>query len=290
MAGSGNVGTGPDGAPLMVGTGTWTSCGAWSGGTWRWTGAKWVLAGSAPDPIQTVTNLMYDPLLGQSVALGGNTAGGTLSTYSWDGTVWSRMNVSAIPGNGIEYRLVFDEARQELDLLTFSPGPDTPTSPMEIRVLQNGQWTPRTVAAAPTHRRYFALAYDPANKVVVLYGGQCSNGFGCPFGETWTWDGSNWTKQSPAQSPPAGGATMAYDAATQQMILLRSDSHNTGVTAWTWSGSNWAPLPGSPPGNAGTTVYDGAHPSLVDVDIVNYTGNPITQTWVYVGGSWTRRQ
>ena len=44
------------------------------------------------------------------------------------------------------------------------------------------------------------MAYDAATGTVVLFGGV----FGGSHGEeddTWTWDGSTWTKQAPGDQP-----------------------------------------------------------------------------------------
>jgi hypothetical protein len=69
---------------------------------------------------------------------------------------------------------------------------------------------------------------------VVLFGGTARHG---PLGDTWTWDGSTWTKQAPATSPPAREfASMAYDPATGNLVLFGGD--NAGPRSfndtWTW--------------------------------------------------------
>jgi hypothetical protein len=58
---------------------------------------------------------------------------------------------------------------------------------------------------------------------------------------TWTWDGSNWTQQTPATSPPPReAAAMAYDPATGNIVMFGGQVRN-GVSGdtWTWDGSNW---------------------------------------------------
>ncbi len=61
------------------------------------------------------------------------------------------------------------------------------------------------------------MAYDAATGTVVLFGG----GGRRPVGDTWTWDGTTWTQQHPATSPPVRcGTSMAYDAATGTVVLF----------------------------------------------------------------------
>jgi hypothetical protein len=69
---------------------------------------------------------------------------------------------------------------------------------------------------------------------VVLFGGQGAN---TDLRDTWTWDGSTWTKQAPTTSPPARiFASMAYDAATRNVVLF--GGQNAGPRSfndtWTW--------------------------------------------------------
>ena len=55
------------------------------------------------------------------------------------------------------------------------------------------------------------MAYDAVHQRVVLYGG----------GETWEWDGVNWTQATPAQSPSVvSGHDLAYDVARQRVVLF----------------------------------------------------------------------
>ena len=62
------------------------------------------------------------------------------------------------------------------------------------------------------------MAYDAANHTVVVFTNATALS---EFGETRTWDGSTWTRQAPAASPPARyEAVMAYDAATRTVVLL----------------------------------------------------------------------
>jgi hypothetical protein len=74
---------------------------------------------------------------------------------------------------------------------------------------------------------------------VVLFGGFDSSG--SPAGGTWTWDGSTWTQQHPATSPPnKAAAPMAYDAATGTAVMfggVSSDDLSVVGDTWTW-GSN----------------------------------------------------
>ena len=70
-------------------------------------------------------------------------------------------------------------------------------------------------------------------------GGQRSNRSGI---ETWVWDGTVWTKLSPATSPSVRGeVSMVYDSARQQVVLFGGEaSSNSPLNdTWVWDGTNW---------------------------------------------------
>jgi hypothetical protein len=82
------------------------------------------------------------------------------------------------------------------------------------------------------------MAYDPATKQLLLFGGTDSaDDF---LGDTWTWNGATWTRRSPATSPSARtGARLAYDAQSGQLILFGGYSGTPLSDTWSWTGSNW---------------------------------------------------
>src|SRR5487761_1483689 len=62
-------------------------------------------------------------------------------------------------------------------------------------------WTQQAPATSPPARYGASMAYDAATSTVVLFGGSGSGTGGqgsTILGDTWTWDGSTWTKQAPA--------------------------------------------------------------------------------------------
>jgi len=84
------------------------------------------------------------------------------------------------------------------------------------------------------------MAYDAARRVTVLFGGWD----GSYPTDTWTWDGTNWTRMSPSASPPGRqNGAMAYDAVRHVVVLFGGwtccvyggDFSDT----WEWDGLNW---------------------------------------------------
>src|SRR5712692_448369 len=76
----------------------------------------------------------------------------------------------------------------------------------------------------------------------------------------------SWTQKFPAQSPPAGGAPMAYDSARQQVALFTDSCHTSVPDTWIWDGNAWTEkFPAtSPPARCGANlVYDSARNEVV---------------------------
>jgi hypothetical protein len=90
----------------------------------------------------------------------------------------------------------------------------------------------------PPARSQAVMAYDPAQGVVVMFGGRGESG---SLGDTWTWDGSIWRQQHPAVSPPARvGGAMAYDQTSGRLVLFSGNVEGGAENAtWTWDGTTW---------------------------------------------------
>ena len=80
---------------------------------------------------------------------------------------------------------------------------------------------------------------------------------------TWT-----WTHQTPATSPPArSAATVAYDAATGQVVLFGGNNGSAALgDTWTWDGTNWtqqSPAISPPARHLAAMAYDASAGQLV---------------------------
>jgi hypothetical protein len=85
------------------------------------------------------------------------------------------------------------------------------------------------------------MAYDADRGEVVLFGGDGNGWDGNGIlGDTWTWDGTDWTQRSPVHAPsPRASMGMAYDAAHGQVVLFGGFLGDFGDT-WIWDGTDWA--------------------------------------------------
>ncbi len=103
----------------------------------------------------------------------------------------------------------------------------------------------------------------------------------------------SWVAESPATSPsPRVAAAMAYDPATQQLVLFGGEN-NTGGGAlgdtWSWNGSTWSELDPSTSPSArsnASMAYDPASGQLLLFGGENSSDQNFGDTWSWNGSTW----
>jgi hypothetical protein len=133
------------------------------------------------------------------------------------------------------------------------------------------------------------MAYDAARQQVVLFGGGDPN----PVGDTWTWDGTDWTERSPVHTPsPRWYSNMAFDPAAGRVVLFGGvvGGDYLGDT-WTWNGSDWTqrtPAHSPPARWAAPTATNASGDGVV---VFGGAGHPpdllLADTWTWNGTDWT---
>ena len=69
------------------------------------------------------------------------------------------------------------------------------------------------------------MAYDTVRQQALLFGGYLAN----DLGDTWTFDGTNWTQQAVSTSPSArSGPQLAWDARIGRAVLFGGVEYRPG--------------------------------------------------------------
>ncbi len=169
--------------------------------------------------------------------------------------------------------------------------------------------------AAPVGRTHAALAFDPAQHQLILFGGIDSTGQ--LLDDTWAWNGQSWTQLSPAQSPsardgaaiaadPSGGLVLFGGMGSAPAATAMPDTTSTTLAAasvasaatsagsatvlgdtWTWSGTTWAPTSttGPPARTAAALSTDSSHHQAVLFGGLA-GGVQLDDTWTWNGSAW----
>jgi hypothetical protein len=90
------------------------------------------------------------------------------------------------------------------------------------------------------------MAFHEPSGEIVLYGGDIPHtgrGFKV-VGDTWTWNGKEWTERKPRNSPGERFMhAMVYDADAKRVILYGGVSEaKERDDAWAWDGETWSPM------------------------------------------------
>jgi len=235
----------------------------------------------------------YSGVVGSSVSFFGSVSGAANPRYQWsfgDGALASGQNVAHIysaPGTYSVSLTVTDLSTgtnaQATTITTISAAP-TPVPPQPNE---------------PAARAFASLAHFPPSGAVVLFGGLACGSTRCTDqDDTWTWNGSTWTEQSPVNAPSSRfGATLAYHPPSQRLILFggldcSEDFCGDSDETWAWSGSDWTllnPATRPPERSDASLVWDSARNVLVLFGGQDTGGDILNDTWTFDGSTWTQQ-
>jgi hypothetical protein len=185
----------------VVRFGGWVDEAVLGGDTWEWNGAAWTLTTPATTPSGRTGHAMAT--LGDKLVLfgGSNYEMGGFSrlgeTWEWSDHTWKKQTPAVSPparqGHGM--------ATLRDKVVLFGGSFDDRTL-HDTWTYDGRTWTEAQPATRPGPERLAAptsYAMATLGDRVVLFGGGWDEG----FGETWSWDGTTWTRLAAAISPPA---------------------------------------------------------------------------------------
>jgi hypothetical protein len=240
--------------------------------------------------------MAYDPIRKKTVLFGGVGSAASKQfqfgdTWEWDGQYWTQVSEFG-PQSRTQLAMAYDFFAQRVLLFGGSTGELGNILFADTWHWDGENWT-QVADSGPAGRLSHAMASDSARKRVSLFGGE---GFSAPgktvfFGDTWEWDGEQWTQQEVMGPGPRRLHCMTYDVTRGRLVLFGGfgDSGFSGET-WEWDSSLWARKADIGPGPLGSAAmaYDGAESVLFggQNSVSAFLGN----TWSWDGKFWTQRQ
>ena len=159
-------------------------------------------------------------------------------------------------------------------------------------VNSNGPLGPNNpVGSVMSARINQAMAAD-SNGNVMVFGGQGSSSTAGAFNDTWTFNGSTWTLQTPALAPYARyGAKAAYLAGTGSVMFGGQNAGWILEETWVWNGTTWAQV--AVANGAGPAARLGHAMAASASAVVMFGGsgtsnNLFNDTWSFNGTTWTQ--
>lgn len=254
-------------------------------------------------PIRRTVHLMaYDPDTQRVLLVGGQPGNSSVplgDIWAWDGTSWTELtpaNGPALPPRK-NFGLAYDTARKRLVVFGGIYGglQVTPKYMNDTWEWDGQTWTDKTPASgSPSPRAGHGMAYDPARKRVVVFGGGASG----PLDDTWEWDGQKWEQKATTGQPAARYNTrMVYDEVAQNVVLFGGQAGANFGDLWAWDGTTWTELWPTSKEPLGRGFFDLAYDSARE-RVVLYGGtvtyppniapdNIFADHWEWDGTSWT---
>jgi hypothetical protein len=140
-------------------------------------------------------------------------------------------------------------------------------------------------AQGPSPQSGTAMAYDEHRSLVVLWAQNAER----TRGETWEWNGQQWTQIRTAASERRYNAAMTYDKAKEKVIRFGGwDGGRRTSDTWEYDGMSWTKIDTSGPAgrNHSAMVY-----AVQNKRIVLFGGhdgeNVFGDTWAFDGHHWS---
>lgn len=233
------------------------------------------------------------------------TCGGT-EIFEFDGTTWkSFTELKKAPQSRNWAGMVYD---RKLKKTVLFGGYHSGSYRNDVWTWNGTEWTEVKVSGdKPNHRSSFAMWYDPLAQKTILYGG-----WGRPhvnekitrYDDMWSFDGSRWTKLTPAQTPgarfgpqytvhPESGRVLLFGGLRSEKIDDDSLRQFFDNDTWQWDGAagTWTKLEPArrpPVRENGMMAWD-----PVANEIVLYGGYAkgfyFTDLWRWDGQNWIPR-
>jgi hypothetical protein len=228
----------------------------------------------------------------------GQTHGSLGDTWSWDGKTWQRVSASG-PAPRYLASLAYDAVHHQFVLF----GGQTSKGSSDETWLWDGRaWRMANPAHKPAPRREAGMAWDPLTNTVLMYGGLVIDQFeGHEVGETWSWNGTDWSEIGVGPGAPGARQGTTMISAGDRVVLFGGNNGNVNYfgDAWSAKGGVWAQVDRGPEpaGRAEAAaawdqststmfVYGGI--GLNTAGGPGALGSPLSDAWSLTGGKWTQ--
>ena len=188
---------------------------------WRFDGAKWTqVQQDDPPAARSGHELIYDRRNRRLVLFGGKGNDGKLLADTW---VWKNGNWKLISETGPPARqsheLAYDGKTGRIYL--FGGSDAARKSFDDTWVFSKDRWRKIDVEASPPARLQHKMAFDERRRKLVLFGGFDRADSGkVVFGDTWEFDGSEWTKRDDSPELARDHHAIVYDRTSKRVLIF----------------------------------------------------------------------
>ena len=264
--------------------------------TWEWDGDTWhEVETTTRPPARSDHAMAYDSARDRVVLFGGRPSvldPPFADTWEWDGTQWHEITPEAAPPARHSHAMAFDASRGRTVL--FGGVVEITGGINDTWEWDGTQWHEVVAASAPfadpsvpMGRGGHALVYDGARQYVLLFGG--FDAIANRRGDTWAWDGEEWTEPWPFGPSARTGHAMAYDEARGHIVLFGGYDGSRRADTHEWTGASWHAVQDFAPSPSARDAHAMAHDSSRGRTVLFGGSDETTRlndTWEWDGTRW----
>lgn len=254
--------------------------------TWTYRSGVWTNVTSPTSPPFRIDGSMVDDVAAGYVLLFGgqgcyvttcNSYQALGDTWAFSGGVWRNLtgSLSVAPPARVSASMAYDAADGYV-LLYGGWYPNGYDQYADAWKFQAGSWTELTDAAPPGERAMGAMAYDPGDGYVLLFGG---DGFSTGYEyDSWSYHAGTWTQLSPTTSPDLDGWLLSEDTAINGVLAYYFEVGGGGGYTDYFTGGQYTSVCSCGPGSEIQGIVD----DLQDGYVLGVGGTGTgEQLWAY---------
>ena len=204
--------------------------------TWTFDGITWTRVNTLLPPAARVNAQMaYDSVAQKVVLFGGYNGNYLGDTWLWDGATlqWTQAHPSHSPP-AVTGPMVFNDPSGRVDEFG---GFDGRFYQATMWQWNGADWIRLFPPAVPYARSSAAVGLNPFTGELVMFGGLAD----VNPANTWTYNGTTWTMQSPSTQPPlVYGPSAAFDRHLNAVVVFGGASGGAAQnSSWRWIGNDW---------------------------------------------------
>jgi hypothetical protein len=258
---------------------------------WEFDGVRWTARPSSGDRLSGI-GIAFDSKRKRLVSFGGYRGSSIGDVRVRAADEWRLVGnhphvAAAEPG------FVFDPSRDRFIAFGGSAGPGNAHG--DTWEFDGTAWTKLPVASPPA-RQAHVMVYDSGRNRTVVFGGMGVTAAGANqpnmLGDTWEFDGQNWTQVSFPGPGPRISAGAAYDTKRRRVVVFGGmDSAGFKGDTWSYDGREWKKLSeAGPEARAmGYLAYDRKRDRVVLFGgRRGWPDGDLGDTWEFDGETWKK--
>ena len=253
---------------------------------WAWDGERWKALASDGPTRRSAPVLVCVPGDSSALLYGGYARTSIADTWIWRRNAWVRADSGAFPARA-HAAAAYDPVRRTV--LLFGGFLDGARAPTAETFEWNGREWRKLDVVGPGARYAHAMTTDLAGRRILLHGGM--SGFGDDnqvLGDTWSWDGTSWSKL--ADDGPAVAADRSLQTSARGSTTVIGGGAAVGFGLWDLTGSAWRQRDSDslPLGRVGhASAHDDARGATVMFGgRIESTGQASGETWEVSASGW----